>query len=364
MKPRLPLARGPLTETLCGLLNGVVGRTAHWTVPDEDVLAGGEVQLALHILYGLHYDGFRCVDEAWEWEPGLLSLRCELEQSFISALVHRAIPLGAGPGVDIAPTVLLSRVRGLLTTNNGPSLSQHMAERGTIDQLREFVIHRSVYQRKEADPHTWAIPRLRGRAKSAMVTLQADEYGAGIPGQAHADLFADTMHSLDLDPEPGAYIDLVPGTTLATDNLVSLFGLHRRWRGSLVGHLAAFEMTSVTPMGRYALAVRRLVGDQRAARFYDVHVTADVRHAIIAADDLILGLTESDPEATTDVMFGVAALMDVESRLADQLLGAWSENRSSLLTPTATQASAVPEASFLDLLCLEADPATFAGASA
>ncbi len=206
-----------------------------------------------------------------------------------------------------------------------------MAEAGSYDNLREFIVHRSIYQLKEADPHTWAIPRLRARAKSALVTLQADEYGNGIPGRSHAELFAITMAALDLDSTPGAYIDCVPGLTLATDNLVSILGLHRQWRGALVGHLAAFEMTSVVPMSRYAAAFRRLGVGERAAEFYDVHVVADQTHEQIAETDLLGGLAESDPEALADVLFGVWTLMEVEARFASHLLGSWRSNRTSLL---------------------------------
>jgi hypothetical protein len=79
-----------------------------------------------------------------------------------------------------------------------------MAREATLEQAKEFVVLRSVYQLKEADPHTWAIPRLRGRAKSAMVEIQADEYGGGKPGRIHAELFARTMQGLglaELSPE-------------------------------------------------------------------------------------------------------------------------------------------------------------------
>ena len=58
-------------------------------------------------------------------------------------------------------------------------------------------------------------------------------------------------------PAYGTYLDRLPGITLSTCNLVSLFGLHRRWRGALVGHLALFEMCSVGPMGRYQAALER-----------------------------------------------------------------------------------------------------------
>jgi hypothetical protein len=42
-----------------------------------------------------------------------------------------------------------------------------------------------------------------------------------------ANLFADVMDELGLDPTHGAYIDRLPGVTLATGNLVSFFGRSR-----------------------------------------------------------------------------------------------------------------------------------------
>ncbi len=57
-------------------------------------------------------------------------------------------------------------------------------------------MHRSAYQLKEADPHSWAIPRLSGPPKAALVEIQADEYGGGRPDRMHAELFADAMEAL------------------------------------------------------------------------------------------------------------------------------------------------------------------------
>ena len=88
------------------------------------------------------------------------------------------------------------------------------------------------------------------------MTLQADEYGRGKPGASHAELFAETMSALDLDPTPGAYIDRIPGTTLA--------------------------------------------------------------HARLAVDDLIGGLGATDHRAPQDVPFGIAALMLAEGPARDR----------------------------------------------
>jgi hypothetical protein len=294
--------------------------------PGDDALAGDDTHLALHCCYELFHDGYRGVDDRWEWEPVLLQLRRRLENRFLAALRAEHRPVSPPPGAEMA-TVLKDLIGSGAAT---PSPSRHLAERGSIDQLRELLVHRSVYQRKEADAHTFGIPRLRGAAKSAMVLIQSDEYGEGRPGRSHAELFATTMERLDLDPTPGAYIDVVPGVTLATDNLSSMFGLHRALRGALVGHLAVFEMTSVVPMARYAEAIRRLAGDETAAEFYTVHVAADAEHEVIAANDLAGGFVAEEPAMAAEVLFGAGALMRVEARFATHLMTAWEAGRSSL----------------------------------
>ena len=57
-----------------------------------------------------------------------------------------------------------------------------------------------------------------------MVEIQADEYGNGRPQDIHAELFAQVMEAVGLDATYGAYLDQIPGVTLATVNLMSMFG--------------------------------------------------------------------------------------------------------------------------------------------
>jgi heme oxygenase-like protein len=289
-----------------------------------DVLAD-DAQLALWTCYELHYSGFDGVADEWEWDPSLLAVRRELEQRFVRRIADEIGPIPPIAAAELAPALLD------LAAGDGPSLSGFLYERGTRLQMREFLIHRSIYQRKEADPHTWAIPRMRGRAKAAMVTIQNDEYGDGVTEAMHAELFATTMRAFGLDPALGAYIDVVPGTTLATDNLVSMFGLHRAWRAACVGHLALFEMTSVGPMGRYAKALARFGVPAPARLFYEVHVTADEVHQHVALDDMVGGLVEAEPHLGREVLFGARALAEIEGRFSAHLLDRWDVGASSLL---------------------------------
>jgi hypothetical protein len=231
-------------------------------------------------------------------------------------------------------------LRSIVDADEAPSLSRFIERRAGLAQVLEFVVHRSAYQLKEADPHSWALPRLSGAPKAALVEIQADEYGGGRPERIHAALFARSMQALGLDPTYGAYLDYVPGFTLATVNLMSLLGLHRRWRGAIVGHLALFEMTSSLPNRRYGNGMRRLGLGADATAFYDEHVEADAVHDAIASVDLAGGLAREAPELVADILWGAAALSELEGRFARRLLEAWEPGGSSLLAPLAAAAPA------------------------
>jgi Iron-containing redox enzyme len=319
----LPEARGAVTALLLDALTGPAGPLPAAPPPSSEE----DLQLALYLCYELHYRGLPGVDERWEWDPGLLGLRAELERRF-EADLRRDVPVPpGGQAMDLA-------LREVEAADDAPSLSKHLERDGTLDQFAEFVIHRSAYQLKEADPHSWALPRLSGGPKAAMVEIQADEYGGGDPRRIHAQLFADAMDALGLDSRYGAYVDRIPAVTLATVNLMSMFGLHRRLLGAIVGHLALFEMTSSIPNGRYAKGLRRL-GVPEATAFFDEHVVADAVHENVAAVDLAGGLARREPALAGDVLWGARALVDVEARWAGHLLDAWADGRSSLLAPLA-----------------------------
>ncbi|GAA4263826.1 iron-containing redox enzyme family protein [Dactylosporangium darangshiense] len=331
---QLPQPRGPVSAALVEALARSPHKLADSLVApatgDCDALTDEDLQMSLHLCYELHYHGFDGVDEGWEWHPSLLSVRQAAERRFETAL-RRLVPVPDA----VSPADVPRALTALVDADNGPQLSKHLTGRATIEQFREFVIHRSIYHLREADPHTWAIPRLAGRAKAALVEIQADEYGGGRPERMHAELFRTTMRQLGLDTAYGAYLEAVPAITLATNNLMSLFGLHRRLRGAILGHLAVFEMTSSLPNRRYGNGLRRLGGDADATRFYDEHVEADAVHEQIAAHDLCGSFCADLPperraEQTSLLLFGAACALALDGRFAGYLLRRWTADESSL----------------------------------
>jgi hypothetical protein len=335
----LPAAAGPISAEIRDLLT----RPASLEAEEEATaraaaiatLAGAvanplgddDLQLALYLSYELHYRGFPGSDPAWEWSPGLLGARATLERAFFAAL-EVAVPRDPVDPASVGD--LLFRIEA---ADEGASLARELEREPDLARFREFVVHRSAYQLKEADPHSWAIPRLRGAAKTALLEVQADEYGGGRPERIHSALFARTMRALGLDDAENAYLERIPGVTLATVNLMSGLGLRRERRGAIVGHLAMFEMTSAAPNRRYGRALRKLGFGEEAVDFYDEHVEADAVHENIAAHDLAGGLAREEPELAGDIVFGARALLELEDRFANHLLSAWRDGRTSLRRP-------------------------------
>src|SRR5205085_5544529 len=83
----LPEPRGPLTESLFTALTGSTGSFPESVASRplvDDALYGEDAPLALHVLYELHYQGFDGIDEDWEWDVGLLTLRRRRARAFLT----------------------------------------------------------------------------------------------------------------------------------------------------------------------------------------------------------------------------------------------------------------------------------------
>ncbi len=333
---RLPAERGPISDRIidalareCTLDVDAVAREVDAGSRPDTVL-DDDLQLALWVLYELHYRGFDEVADEREWDPDLLRARALLERPFEADLRERT-RLDVAHAMQSAD-VVFDQVEALIERVDGPSLARFVQREATRDQFLELMMARSLYHLKESDPTSFTLPRLDGPAKSALAELQYDEYGGGRPDRLHATLFAEALTGCDLDPSYGAYLDLTPAHTLAVNNAMSLFGLHRRLRGASMGHLGAFEATSSLPCRRYAGGIRRLGFPEVVAAYYDEHVEADAVHEQVALRDICEAIVAAEPELLDDVLFGAATCLHLEAVAATETLAHWRSGRSSLFS--------------------------------
>lgn len=344
---RIPAPRGEASSSLFAALEAGTDPSAarraraefgsavrHAIARSAGIIRDEDLQLTLFCLYEMTYGGLDDVPDL-EWEPALLAARADIEVAF-EAELRSVVPMPPVP--EPRPDALAATLFALTAPDTGPSLSRYVARQATDEQLREFLVQRSIYTLREADPHSWAIPRLSGKAKAALVEIQADEYGGGRPQRMHSAIFARTLRGVGLDDSYGRYVDNVPAITLASFNQMSMFGLHRRLRGAIVGHLAAFEMTSSISNRMYGNGFRRHGYDDDVTWYFDEHVEADAVHEQIAGRDLAGGLVESEPELVGDILFGAASCLTVDGWAAEHILSAWTAGRSSLRAPLTVAA--------------------------
>lgn len=318
------MPRGPLSWAVISAL--ATRRPGGMPPPPDTTHAdplGGDLQLALQVCYELHYRGFRDVDPNWEWDPDLIRVRNAAEARFLDCL-RSEVDGGTDPDAALDAVTLAEA--------GADSVAGHLRDRGTWEEMREYFAHRSIYHLKEADPLAWAIPRLSGAPKAAFVAVEFDEFGGGRPERVHARLFEDLLRAANLDHGYLGYLDDVPPETLATVNLVSMFGLHRDLRGALVGHFATAETTTPPSARALVAALDRMDAPEECVRFYAEHVEADAVHEQVLRHEVVGGLIAAEPELAADVVFGVQATTLLEDRLSHRLLECWRKGSSSLLS--------------------------------
>ena len=179
---QLPLHRGPVSRALTDSLRDGTPLDVAALLPlveaGADVVRDEDLQLALWTAYELHYGGLDGVDDAREWDPELLRVRGALETRLEDRLRELTAAGGRGArrprgrrGPDVRQT----------NATDGPSLSRFLQREATAEQFREVLVHRSVYQLKEADPHTFVVPRLPGSARSRSSSSSSTSTAPGGP---------------------------------------------------------------------------------------------------------------------------------------------------------------------------------------
>ncbi len=321
--PLIPWPRGPLSAAVIDALARAPGTLgAMPAIEVNDALTDDDLHLALYLCYEVHYRELTAND--WEWDTDLLNFRARLEEAFAARLTQEVSLHHLRNPFDV--TTALDH---LLVAASPSAMANHFLSHGTLDQMRELCVHQSASQLREGDPRAFAISRLSGVAKAALIEVQFDD-AARIAGGTRASMFATTMEALGLDPSYGSYIEMLPGVTLAGVNLVSMFALHRKWLGALIGHVAIHEVAAVEPMRHYDLALERFGVDATARRFYGGHSENDPHDISGARSRMVSGLLGTEPEMGAQILFGAAAMLLLEEHFTHHVLGAWEGGRSSL----------------------------------
>src|ERR1700761_7358007 len=137
VEPPLPAAHGPLS---LAVRRNLTDPAPHdqlariiASVGDPDPY-GLDLQLALYMCYELHYRGFAGVDPNWEWNPGLLHLREQLERVFLDGVRRDVGTIEPGRTADAEMSDLS------IESIEGTRPSSRRRDGGTWEQMREYFV--------------------------------------------------------------------------------------------------------------------------------------------------------------------------------------------------------------------------------
>ena len=317
---QLPTSRGPLSQYVLSSLREPEPASPAPPLRQGPVALDADCQIALWVLYELHYRGFD--DEAGdhEWDPELLRLRRAVEDRFEQDL--RAATETVVAGVDL-DSDLAEELLSLVARDSGPSVAAFLHRHAERQHVLDYLSERSLQQLKESDPQSFLLARLDGPAKVALAEIQYDEYGGGRPDRLHQLLYAQAMAGAGLDPSYGALVESVSAEALAGANVMSMFALNRRLRGAAAGHFAALEASSSVPSRKVAAGIDRLGFAPEVAEYFLEHVEADAVHEQVAARDVCAGMAGSNRMMRRDVIFGAACVLHLDALFAQMLLAKW-----------------------------------------
>lgn len=327
--PPLPPPEGPLTEIVTRTIvrhpndhrdRSLLERASETiTAGVEDPLNNLDLQLALDLCYELHYQSFRGVDPGWEWDPQLLEIRFRMESVLLDALSAAVSKRPDPPGGTVT-----EQLESLAPPVSVLRLNRFVELDCDLPQLRELLIHRSSERLKRPDTLLWSIPRLRGDARDALVTIAENE-------RPFQDQLTESMRPLGLDGRVGAYRDLLPASTLAVLNLSSLFGLRRQGRGAMAGQLAMQQVLSARDNRACARAVARLEHGSEGQAFWAESAGSGQAMARVALEGLAGRLAADEPRLTEGIMFGARSFLVTQAGSAEWILEHWRDDESSLL---------------------------------
>jgi hypothetical protein len=109
-----------------------------------------------------------------------------------------------------------------------------------------------------------------------------------------------------------------------------MFGLQHRWRGRILGNLAATEIGSSFINRHFTEGMARVGGSKKARWFYDEHIIADAVHEQLAAHDMCGGFVADYPAEWDHLVIGALATLNIRGLFARSIVEAWAAEGTSL----------------------------------
>jgi hypothetical protein len=182
----------------------------------------------------------------------------------------------------------------------GDPLFPWLASEASLQQMRWLLSQEAAGEAGFDDLVAMTQVKLPARAKLEMARNYWDEMGCGNERGMHGQLLAAVIDELKLAP----VVEHTIWQSLALSNLMIGLAANRRYAYQAVGALGAIEMTAPSRVTHVNEGLKRLQVPVHARRYFQVHITLDVRHSIKWNDEVLYSLVQANPRVARPIAEG------------------------------------------------------------
>lgn len=327
-RPGRANARGPLSLAVFKAISSRTGSLGPVGLSSRlDTITDGDFQLALYwsLAVQRRCDGLRTSENDDQLGP----FRELMQSAFLEQLREESRCTPAISSFDATQT------KALIGDAKNSAILGYLGAQGTLDQLREFFVHRSV-QCVDGCANSLNINDRPSNTASARraVSKSAQQMVLSVEHEANLAAVFDT---LDLDPSRGAYVARVPGVTLAAVNFATI------WRRRAV-HTDPFMGPDLVFTQACEESWRTL--PDTFARFGMILPSHQPPGGWGPSQDPVHPSNRETSRQSPshgarpdeDALFGVIGALYLEHELNVELLHAWTRHESSLIEWTESPA--------------------------
>ncbi len=181
---------------------------------------------------------------------------------------------------------------------------QYIREHMTLAGYRHLIAIASLDGLVESSRLCNILGGASHEVQATLLRVLIEEYGGGRLARKHSTFFALMMQELGLDPQPEAYLDLVPWQVLACINHNFLLTERKRHYLRYNGGFTYFEIVGPSVYQDYMTAAKRLGLSDAAMGYWELHIREDERHGQWMLNNVALPLADYYPDDAWELLLG------------------------------------------------------------
>ena len=190
----------------------------------------------------------------------------------------------------------------------------------TEEGYHQFLCIASLDGLVEASQLSRMLGGVGNEVQSMLTKILLEEYGGGRLARKHSSFFSSMMKKLGMNPEPEAYLDLVPWEVLVNTNHSFVLCELKQNFLRYIGGLLYTEISVPAAFKSYSLAGERLGLSKEATGYWDLHIKEDLRHGRWMLDDVAFPLVDKYGENAWEIILGYDQQRFISARASQAIV--------------------------------------------